>query len=349
MRKIIFSSLLVLLLFFSAGCSVRLATLNGPDERLQSLPHRDLGEMSLRITKSKEDPNRITISDIDTSKIELAKPCWIKYQSFYFDFIDIIAVPGTLPNGKKYSVLLDTGHPGYALTNSLTVLENNLVICPLGKVDELSSYMGFCQLPSLQLGQAVIADPPCSYLQQQWEVRLLGMPVWQQKGVLLGISLLKNFSYIVFDNVERQVEFALNEVFVPDKAGQWDSYPINIQKGRLMVNMPIEGENFDLMFDSCGRSGMVAGPAFREELSLKVNSGKIRDSKFQSGFLGELPCQRTKIKRLKIANLTVNNAEVLILPKESPYSVVAKSISMKYFNKTVVVLDFKQNLMWVKK
>jgi hypothetical protein len=348
-QRILLVAVLVFNLGLTTGCSVRLATMSFEDERLQSLPRRDMSEMSVQITKSKEDPNKVRISHINNSKIQLSEPCRMKYQSFYFDLIDLVAVTGTLPNDKKYTAFLDTGHPGYVVTNSLTVLENNLVIYPLGEVAGYSSYMGFCELPSLQLGQAVITDPPCAYLQQQWEVRLLGLPIWQQRGFLLGLGLLRDFGYIVFDNTKKEVELALTEIFAPDKPEQWDSYPLEIKMGRLIVNIPVEGQNYDLMFDSCGRYGMVVGPDFCEKLPLKVNSGKIRDGKFQSGFLGELPCRKTNIKNLKIGNVMVKNAEILILPEDSPYIRAVNSISIKFFKKTVVVMDFENSLLWIKK
>lgn len=340
---------LLLGLGLASGCSVKLATMSTEDERLRSLPHRDFSEMPLKITKSREDPNRTTISHINKGVISLTDTCRMKYQSFYFDLIGLVAVKVTLPNGKKYTALLDTGLPGYFCANSLTVLENNLTICPFGKSTSHSSYMGFCELPFLELGSAVINDPPCMYLQQQWEVRLLGLPIWQQKGVLLGLGLLKGFSYIEFDNIKKEVELSVIKVFESDKSELWDSYPLEIKNGRLMVKIPVEGQSFHLMFDSCGRYGMVVGSDFWGKLPLKVSSEKIRDSKFQSGFLGELPCQRTKIKKLNIGNVTAKNAEILILPEDSPYMGAANSISMKFFKKTIVVLDFKNNLMWVKK
>jgi len=349
MWKYLFIILVLVSLGITSGCSVNLATMNVEDERLRSLPHRDFNEMPLEITKSKEDPNKTTIRHINNSKIELPNPCRLEYQSFYFDLVGLVAVTGTLPpNDKKYTVFLDTGHPGYALTNSLTILENKLAICPFGESTVHSSYMGFCELPSLQLGQAVISEPPCVYLQQQWEVRLLGLPVWQQRGVLLGLGLLKDFSYIAFDNRRKKVELSLTKVFELNKPDQWNNYSFEIKNGRLMVKMSIDGQICRLMFDSCGRYGMVVKQDFFERLPLKAISGKIRDSKFQSGFLGELPCQKTKIKDLNIGNMKVKNAEILILPENSPYTEVANSISMKFFRDTIIVLDFKNGLIWVK-
>ncbi len=351
MRKACFVNFLFFTLIILPGCSVKLVTMGSEDKRLNFLPRRDINEMSLTVTKSDKDPNRVEIWHINNSKIQLSKPCRIRYESFYFDFIDLIAVPGTLPNGKKYTILLDTGHQAYAIINSFTMQENNLPFCPLDEIKEIKSYIGFCELSSIQLGQAVIKNPPCAYFQQQWEVRLVGLPIWQQRGVLLGLGLLKEFSYILFDNVKKEVELSLSETFEPAGREKWDSYKFEIKKNYLIVNLPVEGQNFEMMFDSCGRYGMVLNSNFWETLSPKLNYGKIKDNEFQSGFRGELPCRRTKIKRLHIGNTIAKDAEVLILPEDSPYMDVAHSvsISMKYFKKTVVVLDFKNRLMWIKK
>lgn len=341
---------LLLILVTMSGCSIRLVTKGTEDKRLRSLPHRDLSEMSLNITSSPEDPNSKIISQINNSKIELLNPCRIKYDSLYFDLIGLVAVKGTLPpNDKKYTVLLDTGHPGCAILNSLTILDNDFSICPLGESDVHSSYMGFCELPSLQLGQALITNPPCIYLQQQWEVQIFGLPIWQQRGVLLGLGSLKDFSYITFDNIHKEIELSATEKFIPDKIYRWDHYPFEIKDGQLIVSIPIEGKNCPLMFDTCGRYGLIVAQDFLERLPIKSKPEDIRDSTFQSGFLGQLPCKRTTIKKLNMGSLCIKNAETLILPEDSPYIETAYSISMKFFKKHVVVLDFKSNSMWIKK
>ena len=303
----------------------------------------------VKITESEEEPSRIVINwGWDKERIDLTEPCRVKYQTFYFDFIDLVVVPGTLPNGKTYSIWLDTGYPGYALTNGLTILENDFAIYPLGKDRATSAYTGICYLPSLQIGQATIINPPCYYLQQQWEVRLLGLPIWQQKGVIVGLGLLKDFRYIAFNNIKKEVEFAPTGPFEPDEPEHWNSHPFEIEKRQLMVDIPVEGHNLSLMFDTCGRYGMVVATDMWEKLPTPVKAAKIKESKFFSGFLGQLPCRRARIKKLKIGNLVVNNAEIIILPEDSPYLSAGKSISMKYFKNNIVVLDFERNLMWVK-
>ena len=349
MRTLLLNISLGLFLCSLLGCSVELIRTSDSAKELEYARRLNPNEGPVKITKSKGEPNTIIINwGWNTGGIELSKPCRVKYQTFYFDFIDLIVVPGTLPNGKTYSIWLDTGYRGYALTNSLTIIENDLAIYPLGKESWTSTREGICHLPSLQIGQVTIKNPPCEYLQLQWEVRLIGLPIWQQKGVLIGLNLLKGFGHIVFDNTKKEVEFAPSIPFEPDDPKRWDSYSFKIEKRLLMVDIPVEDQNSHLMFDTCGRYGMVVTSDTWEKLPMRLKTVKVKERKFFSGFLGELSCYKTKIKNLKIGNQVVKNAEIIILPEDSPYLSTVNSISMKYFKKTVVVLDFKRNLMWVK-
>jgi hypothetical protein len=344
----ILNSLFSLTLCLLVGCSVELVRTSDPDKELHIAPRLDPNGL-VKITKSEDDPNKIIVH-FPKVKINLSKPCSVKYQPFYFDFLDLIVVPGILPNGKVYSIWLDTGDPGYVLTNSLTILENNLAIYPLGKQGWSSAYAGLCYLSSLELGQAIITDPPCRYLHLQWEVRLLGLPIWQQKGALVGLGLMRDFGYIVFDNISKEVELAPTGQFIPEKPQRWESYSFEIENGRLVVSMPVEDRNSRITFDTCGRYGMVVGLDMWMKLPEATRaSAKIKESKFFSGFLGQLSCRKATVRRLKIGSLALTNAEIVILPEDSPYLTTGYSISMKYFKNHVVVLDFDQGLMWVKK
>ncbi len=346
LRRIFSKSLFFLSFCLLAGCSVELVRTSDPDKELRSVPRLDPKGL-VKITES-EDPNKIIVH-FPKSRINLTKPCSVKYQRFYFDFLDLIVVPGMLPNGKVYSIWLDTGDAGYVLTNSLTILENNLAIYPLGKQSWSSAYAGICYLPSLQLGEAIITNPPCRYLHLQWELRFLGLPVWQQKGALVGLGLMREFKYIVFDNMKKEATFALTGPFVPEKPQRWESYSFEIENGRLMVNMPVEDRKSRIMFDTCGRYGMVVALDMWRKLPEEIRaSAKIKKGKFFSGFLGQLPCRKATVRSLKIGSSVLTNAEIIILPEDSPYISTGCSVSMKYFKNNVVVLDFDQSLVWIK-
>ena len=85
-----------------------------------------------------------------------------------------------------------------------------------------------------------------------------------------------------------------------------------------------------------------------QKISGKFDNVKVRKGKFPMGFFGWLPCKKAKIPKLDIAGFAVKNADVIIQNIDSE-TMFESYISMKYFKKTVVVLDFKRKLMWIKK
>ena len=338
---------------FFAGCSVELVAekdlANNPNVRLI-----DDSEKAIRIEfQQNGDSNDIASVKYIGTSIELSNTCRAKYQDFYFRFLDMITVSGQLPNGKEYSVWIDTGYGGAVLTNGITILENNLAVYPTGR-NLKGEFVGVCHLPELQIGHVKVMNPPCEYLQIHWEWNVLGLPLWKQKGVFVGLRLLESFSYILFDNINKEIEFSVEKAFEPSEAGDWQSYPLELVESdrgypRLMVDIPIAGENQRIMFDTCGRYGIVIGPELWQKISASSKNIKARKDRFRSGFMGWLPCQKAKIPRLDIAGQVVRNADVIILDEDSPYLTEPGYISMKYFKNSMVVFDFRQKLMWVKK
>lgn len=342
---------LTLVCLFGGGCSVRLVS----EENLKDNPNVRLIESDERavVLKFEKDGERKIISVIYTGRsVELEKPCRVRYEGFYWDFLDLIAVPARLPNGKIYTAWIDTGYGGSVMTNGITIIENDLAICPLGQ-NLRKEFVGICHLPRLEIGQAIIINPPCKYLQIHWQWDVLGLHLWKQKGVVVGLKLLRRFSYVSFDNINKEMELSLEEPFEPKQANKWQSYPLKIEKdesgdSRLMVDIPVGGENLHIMFDTCGRYGMVVGPELCKKISAKGGKVKVRKSRLATGFLGWVECRRAKVAQLDVAGTEIKNAEVIILDKDSPYLAGEGYISMKYFEKSVVVLDFERNLMWIK-
>ena len=337
-RLIIVLALIVFGLFWVSGCSIQLTSLDAVDKRMLELPL--MGE-----SKLVREPNSLTVKY--QTRLDLSGSCRLPYQRFYYDFVGMPVVTGTTNSGRSYPVLLDTGADFAVITNSLTVLENEWAILPLGDHEMYPCHVGFCELPRLRLGRAVVKDPPCMYLQQQWELRLLGFPLWRQRGLLAGLGLLKHFSYIQFDNIHREAEFCVREAFCAEYADAWDAYPMTIRDERLYVTIPIAGNETEIGLDTCGRYEMVLLPDMWQSIRERLEYDRIRKSKFQSGFLGELPCSRTCIKTMQMGNVTVKNMEVLILPEDSPY--MGGYISLACFRDTVVVLDFKNEQLWIRK
>lgn len=351
LKKILFNILLVITSASLSGCSVRIVNSNS-NKFLKNARRIDLNEMKLIVEK---DPNgRVNIS-VDTSnakklKIRLTKPCKLKYQNFYFDFLSMTAVSGKLSNGKKYTVLLDTGSPA-SFTNDLIISDNDFATL------SILPHFGICYIPYIKIGQAEIENLYPTYLRKHWQVSFLGMPIWRQKAILLGAGVLSKFSYIHFDNIKKEVQFALNTSFEPNNTKDWDSWPFEIENRVPMVNIPIEQKQFRLMFDTCGSYGMTICPEMWQEISKVITDYEVKNTNFYSGFTGRLKGQKAKVKNLKIANLSVKNAEIIIRNEDDSAKINGSAtmkkfenqISMKYFKDTIVVLDFQKKLIWIKK
>ena len=333
-----------------SGCSVGIVNSNS-DKFLKNARRIDPNKMKLIVEK---DPNGHVNISVDTSntkelKIKLTKPCKLKYQNFYFDYLSMTAVSGTLPNGKKYTVFLDTGSPA-SFTNDLIISDNDFAIL------SIFPHFGICYIPYLKIGQAEIENLYPTYLRHHWQVSFLGLPIWRQKGVILGAGVLSKFSYIQFDNMEKEVQFSLNESFEPNNIEDWNNWPFEIENRVPMVNIPIEQKQFRLMFDTCGSYGMTIQPEMWQEISEVITDYKVKNCVFYSGFVGRLNGQKAKVKNLKIANLSVKNAEIIIRAEDDSgragnltMTGFGSSIGMKYFKNTIVVLDFQKKLIWIKK
>jgi hypothetical protein len=350
MPKLLLSGFLGMCVSLAGGCSVDLVRPANPAKELAGVCRSDLNDGPIKIERSEDDPNTFIISFID-SAMALSKPCRVDYVDFYFDLTHQIAVRGTMANGKEYPVLVDTGFPGGVLTNDLTVLDSNLCIVPFGKDTFNGWQTGFCHIPLLKIGEITLKNPLAEYIQQHWQFKVLGIPLWRQKGLLIGMAIIRQYGYLLFDNVEREVEFSPSGPFEPENVSEWDSYPIDVNErsNRLNVRLPIQGHDYRLMFDTCGHHGMVALPDLWSVLSDNLGDVKVKESSYYSGFHGKMGGgHKAAVRNLEVANLKVKKADILILPEDNKFT-NCSYISMKYFKKTSVALDFQNGLMWVKK
>ena len=338
----------------NSGCyvgPVRTADMqNHPDVR-----HIDPKKGPVRIDETKEDDTIVLTVEIRNFTIcTPAEPVRMKYDEMRYRLAGVIAVTGVLPNGKECNVYLDTGAERAALVSDVVVREGKLAIYPVGKGSWSSAFGGICHLPWIQLGPIRVLNPPCQYAQLHWEARLLGMPLWRDKPMILGLGALRRFPYVMFDNVRKEVEFApKNGLFEPENPDRWELHPFRFERDRtdnlrIQVDLPIAGEDLRGAFDTCSPSGLHLGPKEWRKLSARVATGRPRNSTMYSAILGPLRCQRATVGKLEVGSRTIRNAEVVILPEDSRFG-TETTIGMGYFTDTVVVLDFERELMWIKR
>ena len=185
----------------------------------------------------------------------------IRYDPWQFCLTSRVLVPIDI-SGHKRSAIVDTGFSGHVYMNDLMLESCDLAVFPLGTNPATGSAIGLCNIPALRLGPMVIAHPPCLYEQMQWQFRVLGIPLYKHKIVLLGLDLLRPFSYVLFDNTRHTIVFNPRDIFEPDRPSDWLRLPFTLEKVddnlRMMVDFPVGPEKVHVEFDTGGaRPGMT--------------------------------------------------------------------------------------------
>jgi hypothetical protein len=330
------------------------------------------GPYSIEVTL--RDDGRRDYSWEINSRIEQTQSCRVKYHRLY-STNRFMVVEGRIRlrvnaeaasaealgnGGKKYPVVLDTGASQAIFVKDTHILDNKLSIYPMQTNKAgLNGYdLGLCHLPQLQVGNVAFVDWPCLYLARHVKPELFGLSIARDNikddSIIVGLPALREFKYVLFDNIRKEAEFSYNEPFEPGELDLWEQYPFSIKEDShgnafLFVNIPVCGEEIELQLDT----GSGRGLAIREELWEKM-CNKIQNAKFKNGrdlypYIGLLPCKRGIIRELKMGKRTVKNAEISVFPNDSPLVENCRGLlGMQYFQDTVMVLDFENKVMWVK-
>jgi len=284
---------------------------------------------------------------------EQRDPCRIKYHSSY-SLNRWMAVEGRLSNGRKYPVVLDTGASIALFVNDIHIMENKLAIYPLKSHNVDSFGWGMCYLPELHLGQVTLANWPCFYREQHTEVQILGLSLAKGKAIIAGLAALRRFKYISFDSIRKEVEFSLQRVFKSDQLDSWEQYSFAIEEDLggnafLFVKIPIAGEETELQLDTGSGRGLAITKELWERMRKKIRHVKLKKGRDLYPYIGWLVCKQGVVPKLKVGNRIVKNAKMSVFPNDSPIvDQCSGLLGMQYFQDTIMVLDFEQNLMWVK-
>ena len=346
-RRIILESLLGLVFLLQAGCEV--AVVNG--KKLEAMP----GIAQMR----REGPAQTSHwAKVDTRpetdrNLSQAGPCRIKYHPSCSKQ-RWTAVEGRLDTGRRYPVVLDTGASIALFVNDIHILENNLAISPRARAKKGSPGWGVCHLPALHIGQVSLPDLPCFYREQHMEVRLLGLPLAKDKTMIAGLGVLRQFKYIAFDSINREVEFSSEHVFEPEQPDSWAQYSFVIDEDLggnafLFVKIPIAGHETEVQLDTGSGRGLAISEELWKAMAEKIGRPRLRKGRDLYPYIGLLPCRRGVVGQLRVGSRIVTNAMISVFPDDSPLvDRCSGLLGMQYFQDTVLVLDFERSLMWVK-
>jgi predicted aspartyl protease len=264
-----------------------------------------------------------------------------------------VQVWGTLKNGKRYPVVIDTGFSGYLAVTDTVVMDAGLAIYPVADFDQ-RLVGGFCDLPSLTIGNVTIEQSPCVYWLAHYERRVLGLTAWKQMKMMLGLSLMRGFSYLCIDHVEREVEFVVKRPFDPQDERQWDHYPMVIEpdeKGdaKLMVNLPIAGHVKRIGFDTGASSGLILTEGLWAHMSRDLQLVRAERHRLATPLANWLPCRRITVDLLRLGNTPIRGAQIDVTANNNPMGEDDFTLGMGFFQETVIVLDFGRGRLWIRR
>jgi hypothetical protein len=268
-----------------------------------------------------------------------------------------IVVEGSIAGGKKkYPVVLDTGASQGVFVNDIHVLENKLPIYPVqtSKTGSKDYGLGLCYIPELRIGQMSLAGFQSWYLQRHLELELLGLPIAKDDSIIVGLTALREFGCIVFDGINREVEFLRDRAFEPEQETLWSKYPLSIEKDGfgnafLFVRIPVAGELLKVQLDTGSGNGLAVSEELWEKMRHRVQNKMLKDGSDLYPYIGRLACKKGVIEQLQVGDRLIPNAKISVFPAGSPLLRDCDAIlGMQFFQDIIIVLDFRNLILWVK-
>lgn len=288
------------------------------------------------------------------------EPCRIKYHKLSSISHNIVIEGNMGIDGNKYPVILDTGASQPVVLNAALVRNNNLPIYDMGDINQdfNGQSPGICQLSKLDIGDVTLEGWPCIYFESHSSLNLFGIPIasstYGNNNIILGLPLLREFKYLVFDNINKEVEMSYHQSFEPYYPEGWKKYPILIEEdfhdnAFLFVRINIAGHETELQLDTGSGRGMAISETLWKYLSNEIEEVKLKKGKDFYPYIGNLPCKKGEISKLIFGDRTIDNAEISVFRDDCPLLDGCEGlVGMQYFSSSVFVLDFEHELMWIK-
>ena len=346
---------IISLMTFTALCWAFILAMKWTDKMVYVYAHNFESSPGVHLM----DPNHV-IFEIISQESKRVEVKWDKTEIYHKGRCRVkmlenspnVQVSATVNDGKIYPLVIDSGATKYLACTDSLVLDAGLEIYP---IEELGKNIGgLCHLDQLKIGTLTIVLPACEYWLAHYERRVLGHTIWKEKKFNLGLNLMKEFSYILFDNVNREVEFTTNNYFNPQDSNQWHQYPMTIghdekHNARLTVDIAIAGQPHHIELDTGAGPGLI----LTENIWAKFSSGlQIRlqeKDQLKTPLFGWLPCRKITVEQLALGNISINDARIHVIADDNPFGQDEFTLGTGFFKETVIVLDFERNLLWVRR
>lgn len=289
------------------------------------------------------EPNRIFTEWKETNIFLKESKCRVKKPKGKHIYITAVL------NNNKYPLIIDTGFGECLVVNDLTVTDNNLGIFPFKTGNP--ALAGLCHIDKLQIGDMTITNPQSYYYLSHYKKKLFGITTFKQRKIILGLGIMRQFRYVLIDNIDSILEFSMDS-FHAEPVESWRQYEMLIENDsqnttRLMVKIPIAGENTKIAFDTGYDCCLIMTEKIWERYAIKLH--KVKEKKNRSLLTsGVYDIREITIDKLSIGNKIFPNESIHIFSDNTIYGPDFFMLGINCFKNTVIVLDFEHNLLWVK-
>ena len=290
------------------------------------------------------EPNRFDIDYKKDSNLYTKKSrCRVKMFRGQSNYINVKL------NNKEYPALIDTGFPEYFMINDVIIIENKLKILPFKLKPHVD---GFSWMDEVQIGSMRITDIFSYYQLGHYEKQLFGKTMLKQGYFFLGLKFLRRFKYILFDNINSEVEFSPVS-FRAEPNEQWKQYKMSFEKyydnlTRTMVEIPIAGDSAKIMLDTGAGISLLMSQSKWEKFSEKVDVIKEANARIQAVH-GLDDVNEIIVEELIVGEKRIPDAPIHIFSDDSLLGPDYFILGIGCFKDTVIVLDFEHNLLWIKR
>jgi hypothetical protein len=284
------------------------------------------------------------------SQIEQGEQTVVKYHRIQGQY-KFAVIEGTIgPGGNKYPVVVDTGASQPLIVKDVHVRQNKLKVRSLKTAGPDGRKVGLCYLPELDLASVKLIDWPCLELKSA----SMGLGV-RDDFMIVGLPVIREFKYVVFDNVAGQVEFSKDRAFEPGNANSWKQFPIWVEEdfsgnAFLFVQITVGGQEMELQLDTGSGRGLAISQELWEQLPADVRQVRLSRAKELYPYIGNLSCRRGEIREMELGGSNIHDVPVSVFADDSPLVEDCGGLmGMQLFSDTIMVLDFENELMWVKR
>lgn len=292
------------------------------------------------------EPNRVDVVWKEANRIDLQESI-CRVQKLNSQLAHVMAEI----NNKQYPVAIDSGFSEHLMVNDVVIIENQFEIFPFEH--KTTDSAGFCHLEKVQIGDMTITNPPCLYTLGHYEKRLLGRTKWKQSQIIFGLALMRHFRYVLVDNISSIVEFGMGKSFAPDPNESWLKYPMALETDeknmrRIMVEIPIAGRVRQVAFDTGASNNLLVSQSIWKKFSEVLEVVGTSENRIRMIYGWEEVSINT-VGELGIGERVVSNATVAVLSNGSKKGPDFFLLGMGYFKDTAIVLDFENNLLWIRR